>query len=124
MWILGSKWSSRSVGQVSELGVLAVTGNLQLPECRATCTQVTVQRGLPPHSSVAPLRQSPFWSLHDKLSISNLHEIISTMKIFLILSGNNHACGFGIIICDLNKLSIYRARSFISNLLQAKKREK
>lgn len=108
--------------------MLAVTGSplpdsLQHLEWHATCTQVTVKRGLPPRASVGSLKAKSTLVSHDKLSISNLHEIVSTLKILLILSGNNLACGFGIIICDLNKLDIYRAGSFISNLLQDKKKK-
>ena len=38
-------------------------------------------------------------------NISDLHEILSTLEIFLILLRNNHASGFGIILWDLLKIT-------------------
>lgn len=116
-------------GQVSEhWGMLAVTERPvpdRAPDVRCYPhmgdSRVRPEVGIPHPHSCTFLKAESVLVAHDKLNISNLHEIITTLKI-LILSENNHACGFGIILCDLNKLNIYRAGSFISNSLQAKKR--
>lgn len=39
-------------------------------------------------------------------TISDLHEILYTLNIFLVLLRNNHAYGFGIILREFKRLTI------------------